>query len=62
MSLAVYILRVIIWPSFYIVSYGMGIYLLNLLVDFLSPLEDPENVDNAEAELPTRSDDEYAPL
>jgi len=53
---------VIIWPSFYIVSYGMGIYLLNLLVDFLSPLEDPENVDNAEAELPTRSDDEYAPL
>lgn len=51
-----------LWPGFYIVSYGLGIYLLNLLVDFLSPLDDPELAGGSEAELPTRSDDEYRPF
>lgn len=57
--LVAYVVRVFVWPGFYIVSYGLGIYLLNLLVDFLSPLDDPEL---GEAELPTRSDDEYRPF
>lgn len=60
--LLAYSVRVMIWPGFYIVSYGLGIYLLNLLVDFLSPLDDPELAAGAEAELPTRSDDEYRPF
>lgn len=28
-------------PGWYIVTYGLGIYLLNLLVSFVSPVEDP---------------------
>ena len=35
----IYILRVYYIQGFYIISYGLGIYLLNLLIGFLSPLE-----------------------
>lgn len=34
-----YCFRVWYWQGWYVVSYGLGIYLLNILVDFLSPLE-----------------------
>ncbi|KAJ9551705.1 hypothetical protein OSB04_015750 [Centaurea solstitialis] len=37
-----YALRVYYVQGFYIVSYGLGIYILNLLIGFLSPLVDPE--------------------
>jgi hypothetical protein len=61
--LFLYVLRVLLWPGFYIVSYGLALYLLNVLVDFVSPLEDPELASlNSEAELPTRADDEYRPF
>lgn len=60
MLFALYVLRVLLVPGWYIVSYGLGIYLLNLLVDFLSPLQEPD-VD-AEGELPMRGDDEYRPF
>ncbi|KAK1298492.1 Protein RER1B [Acorus calamus] len=58
---AVYMLRVYLIQGFYIVSYGLGIYLLNLLIGFLSPRVDPElEVDGAS--LPTRGSDEFKPF
>ncbi|KAH0448892.1 hypothetical protein IEQ34_022692 [Dendrobium chrysotoxum] len=41
---AVYVLRVYFVQGFYIVSYGLGIYVLNLLIGFLSPMMDPEMI------------------
>lgn len=55
-------LRVYYLQGFYIVTYGLGIYLLNLLIGFLSPLVDPE-VDPADgALLPTKGSDEFKPF
>ncbi|KAI3509589.1 hypothetical protein L1887_24975 [Cichorium endivia] len=55
-------LRVYYVQGFYIVAYGLGIYLLNLLIGFLSPLVDPE-VDPADgALLPTKGSDEFKPF
>jgi hypothetical protein len=53
----VYVLRV------YVVTYRLGIYLLNLLISFLSPMVDPE-VEELEARprLPTRGSDEFKPF
>jgi len=50
-----YALRVYLLQGFYIVTYGLGIFLLNLFIGFLSPLED---VEDGEA-LPTSSSDMY---
>lgn len=36
-----YVLRVYYLAGFYIISYALGIYLLNLLIGFLSPQIDP---------------------
>eukprot|EP00922_Rhytidocystis_sp_ex-Travisia-forbesii_P060496 GHVS01089653.1.p1 GENE.GHVS01089653.1~~GHVS01089653.1.p1 ORF type:complete len:241 (+),score=25.89 GHVS01089653.1:235-957(+) len=42
-SLALYVFRVSYWTSgFYVISYALGIYMLNLLIGFLSPQVDPE--------------------
>ncbi|CDJ42476.1 RER1 protein, putative [Eimeria tenella] len=40
--LAFYIVRVYLLAGFFVVSYGLGIYLLNLLIGFISPQVDPE--------------------
>ncbi|CDI79391.1 RER1 protein, putative [Eimeria acervulina] len=40
--LAFYIVRVYFLAGFFVVSYGLGIYLLNLLIGFISPQVDPE--------------------
>lgn len=56
----VYGLRVFFVQGFYIVSYGLGIYLLNLLIGFLSPQVDPETQDGPS--LPTRGSDEFRPF
>ncbi|MQL92504.1 hypothetical protein Taro_025129 [Colocasia esculenta] len=59
----VYVLRVYLVQGFYIVSYGLGIYLLNLLIGFLSPKVDPElEVLNDGPALPTRGSDEFKPF
>ncbi|KAH0871842.1 hypothetical protein HID58_078864 [Brassica napus] len=50
-------LRVFYIQGFYIIAYGLGIYLLNLLIGFLSPLVDPEAADGPS--LPTRGSDEF---
>ncbi|KAB2628122.1 protein RER1B-like [Pyrus ussuriensis x Pyrus communis] len=58
----VYVLRVYYIQGFYIVSYGLGIYILNLLIGFLSPKVDPELEALDGASLPTRGSDEFKPF
>nr|KJB79139.1 hypothetical protein B456_013G035900 [Gossypium raimondii] len=59
---AIYCLRVYSVQGFYIVSYGLGIYLLNLLIGFLSPLVDPELEISDGPLLPTKGSDEFKPF
>lgn len=40
--LILYCVRVYLLSAFYIVTYGLGIYLLNLFIGFLSPQIDPD--------------------
>ncbi|GLT86210.1 hypothetical protein SLE2022_043650 [Rubroshorea leprosula] len=58
----IYCLRVYSVQGFYIVSYGLGIYLLNLLIGFLSPLVDPEVEATDGPLLPTKGSDEFKPF
>lgn len=58
---ALFLLRsLVVIDGWYIVTYALGIYLLNLVVRFLSPLIDPENEDALG--LPTSRDDEFRPF
>ncbi|CAI9110223.1 OLC1v1010217C1 [Oldenlandia corymbosa var. corymbosa] len=57
--LIVYFLRVLYLRGFFVVSYGLGIYLLSLLIGFISPKVDP---DLEGPTLPTRSSDEFRPF
>ncbi|KAM7264649.1 hypothetical protein ACFE04_002332 [Oxalis oulophora] len=61
----IYAVRVYLIEGFYIITYALGIYLLNLLIGFLSPQVDPE-IDDAAAGgptlLPTRGSDEFRPF
>ena len=43
--LALYVLRVVWVGGFYIISYGVGIFILNLLIQFLSPQTSPEVIE-----------------
>jgi len=55
----IYGLRVYFVQGFYIVTYGLGIYILNLLIGFLSPQADPE-VEGFS--LPSKTSDEFKPF
>ncbi|KAK9833653.1 hypothetical protein WJX74_001949 [Apatococcus lobatus] len=55
----IYAIRVFFLRGFYIVTYALGIYNLNLLLGFLSPQVDPELEGPA---LPSRTTDEYRPF
>ncbi|KAJ4794234.1 Rer1 family protein [Rhynchospora pubera] len=57
-----YALRVYFVQGFYIVTYGLGIYLLNLLIGFLSPMVDPELEVSDGPTLPTKGSDEFKPF
>uniref|UniRef100_A0A7N0T282 Protein RER1 n=1 Tax=Kalanchoe fedtschenkoi TaxID=63787 RepID=A0A7N0T282_KALFE len=59
---ALYFLRVFYLEGFYVVTYGVGIYLLNLLIGFLSPLVDPETEPSDGPLLPTKGSDEFKPF
>ncbi|KAF5792499.1 putative retrieval of early ER protein Rer1 [Helianthus annuus] len=59
---SIYVLRVYYLQGFYIISYGLGIYILNLLIGFLSPKVDPELEALDGASLPTKDSDEFRPF
>lgn len=59
---AIYVLRAYFVHGYYIVSYGLGIYILNLLIGFLSPKVDPEVEVSDGASLPTKGSDEFKPF
>ncbi|XP_059310881.1 protein RER1A-like [Lycium ferocissimum] len=56
----IYTVRVYFVEGFYIITYGLGIYILQLLIAFLSPQVDPEIADGPS--LPTRGSDEFRPF
>ncbi|EFH62478.1 hypothetical protein ARALYDRAFT_319835 [Arabidopsis lyrata subsp. lyrata] len=58
----IYCLRVFYVQGFYIISYALGIYVLNLLIGFLSPLVDPELDASDGPMLPTKGSDEFKPF
>merc|ERR1719198_1139778 len=55
----IYCLRVYLINGWYIITYGLGIYVLNLLIGFLSPQADPETDGPT---LPSKMDDEFRPF
>ena len=60
--------RILLVQGFYIIAYGLGIFLLNQFILFLTPKQDPSlrDIDDDEGDhvprLPTRSTDEYRPF
>jgi|EP00670_Eutreptiella_braarudii_P000209 hypothetical protein len=56
-----YVLRVTLVGGYFIISYGVGIFILNLLIQFLSPQTDPD-FDEDGLSLPTKADEEYRPF
>ncbi|XP_047329751.1 protein RER1B-like isoform X2 [Impatiens glandulifera] len=58
----IYALRVFYLQGFYVVTYGLGIYMLNLLIGFLSPLVDPDLEPSEGPKLPTKGSDEFKPF
>lgn len=54
-----YALRVVYIKGFYIITYGLGIYNLNLLLGFLTPQIDPEMEGPT---LPSKREDEFRPF
>ncbi|KAK1360712.1 hypothetical protein POM88_045186 [Heracleum sosnowskyi] len=58
----IYVLRIYHIHSFYAVTYGLGIYVLNLLIGFISPIVDPELEELDGAELPTKGSDDFRPF
>lgn len=59
----IYSIRVFLLQGYYIITYGLGIYILQLFILFLSPQVDPEIQDLSDApSLPTRGSDEFRPF
>ncbi|XP_054286847.1 protein RER1 isoform X1 [Macrosteles quadrilineatus] len=57
--------RIFILQGWYIVTYALGIYHLNLFIAFLSPKIDPaisDYEDDGGPELPTRANEEFRPF
>ncbi|GAB5586821.1 retention in endoplasmic reticulum protein 1 [Umbelopsis nana] len=71
--LFLFMLRIFLAQGWYIVTYALGIYLLNLFLAFLQPKFDP-SLDNADVDttdgglaedgpsLPTKADEEFRPF
>lgn len=65
----IYALRVFIIQGFYVVTYGLGIYVIQLLIAFLSPQVDPQfqalsavDLDQDGPTLPVTAQDEFRPF
>ncbi|XP_065060811.1 protein RER1-like isoform X2 [Rhopilema esculentum] len=59
-----YMLRVYILQGWYIITYALGIYLLNLFIGFLSPRIDPALMEDPEdgPTLPQKANEEFKPF
>ncbi|XP_050538163.1 protein RER1 isoform X2 [Daktulosphaira vitifoliae] len=60
-----FMLRIILLQGWYIVTYALGIYHLNLFIAFLTPKIDPameEFEDDSGPSLPTRANEEFRPF
>ncbi|KAL9971413.1 hypothetical protein ACROYT_G023933 [Oculina patagonica] len=64
-----FLLRVFFLQGWYIVTYALGIYHLNLFIAFLTPKIDPaleelgeEDIEEDGPELPTKADQEFRPF
>ena len=55
----VYLIRISFLHGWYIVTYGLGIYNLNLIIGFLSPQVDPATEGPT---LPTKGNEEFKPF
>ncbi|XP_033218149.1 protein RER1 [Belonocnema kinseyi] len=62
--LLLFLLRILLVQGWYIITYGLGIYHLNLFIAFLTPKIDPAmDFDDADGpELPTKSNEEFRPF
>ena len=62
--MALFFLRIYLIQGYFIVAYGLGIFLLNNFIAFLSPLEDPSSNDDDMPGLPRTNDEgkEYRPF
>lgn len=59
--LFLFFLRIYLIQGYFIVAYGLGIFLLNNFILFLSPLEDPSRADDG-LSLPTSNKEEFRPF
>jgi len=59
--LILYLWRVYVANGWFVVTYGLGIYLLNQFIGFLTPQFDPEDGDD-DLDLPTTRSEEYRPF
>lgn len=57
----VYCIRIYVVRAFHVVTYALGIYMLNLFIGFMSPAVDPETEDNGGV-LPTLESSEFRPF
>lgn len=57
--MTLYLVRMYFANGWFIVTYGLGIYLLNLFIGFLSPQLDPETEGPV---LPTKESEEFRPF
>ena len=59
-------LRIILLQGFYVIAYGLGIFLLNQFILFLTPKQesmvDEDDDDADRLHLPTKSDEEFRPF
>lgn len=60
----IFLLRILFAQGWYIITYGLGIYHLNLFIAFLTPKIDPAmDFDDSDGpELPTKSNEEFRPF
>ncbi|CCW72119.1 unnamed protein product [Phytomonas sp. Hart1] len=58
-----YLIRVLTYGGFYVITYALGIHILYLLLMLITPLADPEELATDEAQLPMReADGEFKPF
>ncbi|KAF7809712.1 protein RER1B-like [Senna tora] len=58
----IYTFRIYYVDGFYLITYALGIYILNLLIGFLSPKVDPQTRPQDPSILPTKDSDDFKPF